>query len=141
MQKRTQSTTHSRLLQIGIIQNYSSSLSAQLQQHWLNIFPRSSSNNRTNMAASGEVDLAHSRVRDKRIGHGRSIRSLVVDDVHASSGKTSFPVDIAKSPEASGREFGAFEDDGVSGCEGEDDGAGSEDVRRIPVASSAGLKS
>lgn len=138
MQKCTQSASHSGLLHIGIIQDNSRGLSTQLQQHRLNIFTRSSSNNRTNMAASSKVDLAHSRVRDKRIGHSRSIRGLVVDDVHATSGKTSFPVDIAKSPEAFGRELRAFEDDSVSGCEGKDNGAGSEDIRGVPVVSSAG---
>ena len=90
------------------------------------------------MATSGKVDLAHSRVRDKRIGHGRSIRGLVVDDIHAANGKTSFPVYITKSPEAFGGEFGAFQDDGVSGREGKDNGAGSENVRGVPIISSAG---
>lgn len=137
MQKRTQSASHSRLLHIRIIQNNSSSLSTQLQQHRLDVFTRSSSNNRANMAASSKVDLAHSRVRNKRIGHGRSIGSLMVDNIHATSRKTSFPVNITKRPEAFGGEFGAFQDDGVSGCEREDDGAGSEDVRGVPVVSSA----
>lgn len=138
MQKCTQSASHGCLLHIGIIQNNRSSLSTQLQQHRLNVSTRSSSNNRPNMAASSEVNLAHSRVRNKRIGHGRSISGLVVDDIHAASGKTSFPVDITKRPEAFGRKFGTFQDDGVSSCEGEDNGAGSEDVRGVPIVSSAG---
>lgn len=84
------------------------------------------------MAASSEVDLAHGRVRNESVGNFWRVRSLVVDDVQASSGETSFPIDISKGPEASWRKFGAFEDGCVSGCQGECDGARSEDIRRIP---------
>lgn len=100
MQKCTQSARHSRLVQIGIIQNNGSSLSTQLQKHRLNILASSSGNNRTNMAASSKDNLAHSRVRNQRVGHSRRIRGFVVDDIHAASRKTSFPVDVTKGPEA-----------------------------------------
>lgn len=52
------------------------------------------------MATASEGDLAHSRVRDKSVGHLWRISGPVVNDVQAPSRKTSFPIDVAKGPEA-----------------------------------------
>lgn len=132
MQECSKSTVQSCFFQIGIVQHNSRGFATQLQKHGLNVLASRRSDNRTHMAAARKGDLAHSRVRNQRIGHLYSVRAAVVEDIHTASRDTSLLVDIPKSPETLGRKLRALEHGRVTGCQRKGDGTGSEDEWRIP---------
>lgn len=117
MQERSKNAVQSRFFYIRIVQHHSGGLPTQLQKHRLDMFASSRSNNRTHMAAASKGDLAHSWMRNQRIGHFCSVRTAVVEHIQTPSWQTSLLVDISKSPEALGGELRALEYGRVSGCQ------------------------
>ena len=106
---------HSSLVQVGIVQDHRRRLTAQLQEHGLDVLTSGGSNDRADHGATGEVDLAHGRVGNQSIGHRRSIAGLVENNIQTSSRQTCLAEDFTKDPEALGGELGALKDDGVTG--------------------------
>lgn len=132
MHERPQGTKRGSFVQIRIIQNKGRCLATQLKKHRLDVFTRGRRNDGTDMTATCEVDLAHGGVCDESVGDFCCIRCPVIDDVQTPGGETSFPIDVAKGPEAFRGQFGSFKDCGVSCCQRECDGASSEDVWSVP---------
>ena len=100
MHERPQGAKRGSFAQIRIIQNNGRCLATQLKKHRLDVFTSGRRNDGTNMTATGEVDLPHGRVCDESVGHFRCIRCPVIDDVQTPGRETSFPIDVAKGPEA-----------------------------------------
>jgi hypothetical protein len=97
------------------------------------VLASSRGNNRTNVGAASEVDLANGRVGNKSGSDSCGIGNLVENNVQASIRKTSLAEDITESPEALGRELGALENDGVTSGERKSDCARTQDKGSIPT--------
>lgn len=123
MHEGSNGAVHSGLVQVRIVQDDRRRLTAQLKEHGLDVLTGGGSNDRADHGASREVDLAHGRVGNQRIGHRRGIGGLVEDDIQTSSRETCLAEDITKDPEALGGELGALKNDGVTGCQRQRRGA------------------
>ena len=132
MHESSQGTKRGSFVQIRIIQNNSRRLATQLEKHRLDVFTCRRRDDGTDMRTTSKVDLPHGGVCDESVGHFRCIRCPVIDDIQTPGRETSFPVDVAKGPEAFRGQFRSFKDCGVSCCQGECDGASSEDVWGVP---------
>lgn len=78
------------------------------------------------------VNFLDKGVFDNCAGDFGRVLSAMEDHVEDASRKTGFLHDGANSPEATGRELGAFEDTGVAGCESVGYGTKAEDIGSVP---------
>lgn len=74
---------------------------------------------------------------DQRARDRCGVAGLVVDHIQATSGEPGLLEDITQSPEALRGELGAFEDDCVTGSEGQCNCASTQDEGGIPIASAS----
>lgn len=133
MHEGANGAVHGGLVQVRVVQDNSRRLTTQLEQHRLDVLASSGSNDRADIGATGEVNLADGRVSDQGVGDSRGVGGLMEDDIQTSSGKTSLPEDVTNSPEALGRELGTLENNGVTSAERLRNGTDTKDERRIPV--------
>ena len=78
------------------------------------------------------INFLDERVFDDCAGDFSGVLGSMEDYVKDASRKTSFLHDGANGPEAARGQLGAFEDAGISGCQGVGYGAEAEDVGSVP---------
>ena len=105
---------HRRAVQVRIVEDDVGRLSAELGDHRGQVLGRRADHGARGGSATGEVDLANSRMPHE----GGPALSTGGQDVHQAGGKSGFQTQLAEAQGGQGRQLGRLEDDGVPGGKG-----------------------